>query len=47
MLCPLYSNLGASLLGPRGCEAVGLSLTSQLVEGGDESASEGLQLIIC
>lgn len=28
------------------CKARGLSLTSQLAEGGDESAGEGLQLVV-
>lgn len=38
---------GGSLLGPRGLEVAGLSLTSQLAEGGDESAGDGLKLVVC
>lgn len=37
---------GSQGFGSGCCEAVGLSLTSQLAEGGDESAGEGLQLVV-
>lgn len=38
---------GSQGFGSGCCEGVGLSLTSQLAEGGDKSAGEGLQLIVC